>query len=72
MDCSYPTFISYKLVVLHRTIIDFTQGSATWSQDGGGGQVKEADFRPTKPHFYSLAIKVTNRIVFEPQIEDSF
>ena len=38
MDCSYPTFlINLKLDVFHPTIIDFTQGSATWARDGGHG-----------------------------------
>ena len=32
-----PWQINFELDVLHPTIIDFTQGSATWAWDGGHG-----------------------------------
>ena len=32
-----PWQINFELDVLHPTIIDFTQGSATWARDGGQG-----------------------------------
>ena len=35
----HPFQINFKLDGLHRTIIDFTQGSATSARDGGWGRV---------------------------------